>query len=204
MILTFCLLFSSVVHHGYVKRALRLKLRSSFCRMSPSTSMRLAPSCWSCRSRKLKCDRGLPCSNCYSRRIDCLYDKEVTASSKQSCFNDLAHESPTDGADTGLLARNEAMQARIARLEQVVFGASPRASLSHVIYSKAMAGSSPAVEAAEGRKLRLNAEDMDTRLTGSVSFRRPKSVHPYIDTHTSFHILQMNYGSACYPGIIIW
>lgn len=47
-------------------------------------------SCQTCRSRKLKCDRQNPCSNCVSRRVDCVYlarANAATAASTKFSYN---------------------------------------------------------------------------------------------------------------------
>lgn len=67
-----------------------------------------------CRMKKLKCDRNQPCSNCSSRQWSCAYATArptPPAASRVSSVNGDHIE-----------AENRALQARLTRLEQVVFG----------------------------------------------------------------------------------
>lgn len=66
-------------------------------------------SCHFCRSRKLRCSRQLPCSNCTTRGLNCqLYGPQESSisstSSKRDCPSDL----------------NSEIFARLSRLEEIV------------------------------------------------------------------------------------
>lgn len=52
----------------------------------PSKRSRPVQSCISCRTRKLKCDRELPCGQCNrsNKASDCTYDREIGSMSKTS------------------------------------------------------------------------------------------------------------------------
>lgn len=64
-------------------------------------------SCHFCRSRKLRCSRQFPCSNCSSRGLSCqLYSAHPVAKSRQ------------DASDP----RSEEILARLSRLEDLVLG----------------------------------------------------------------------------------
>lgn len=47
-------------------------------------------SCQLCRSKKLRCDRSEPCSNCALRKVECVY------SGKSSKESDLIHSERFD------------------------------------------------------------------------------------------------------------
>lgn len=77
-----------------------------------SRQRRDPPSCQMCRVKKLKCDRQRPCSNCRTRRLSCNYSRELATTAI-----------PVAGhSDGDLKAQNDALQARVSRLEKAVFG----------------------------------------------------------------------------------
>lgn len=61
------------------------------------------PACQSCRSRKAKCSRRQPCSQCDRLNVDCIYDERRTR----------------PGMKTGAI---ESLNRRLARLEQMFLG----------------------------------------------------------------------------------
>lgn len=93
----------------------------------------------------------------------------MTATSKPTHIPPPVRESTPVASDAGLLAQNEAMQARIEKLEQVVFGTTPSASLFQNAHSKAFSTVSLTAEKAVGKKLCLYPGEMDVRLCGAVS-----------------------------------
>lgn len=73
-------------------------------------------SCESCRKKKLKCDRQLPCANCTSRGVTCEYQGRVpTASGSMSSDPDEVN---------ALRRENAAIKARIDRLEELIYSGS--------------------------------------------------------------------------------
>lgn len=104
--LTSCYFAAS--HHNHFTRRHRRRKKGA---MSPRSQIqkptsRLRPvSCHFCRSRKLRCSRQLPCSNCISRGIDCgLYSPLASIDKPQ---NSNSHET----AD---------ILTRLKRLEEIV------------------------------------------------------------------------------------
>jgi len=73
-------------------------------------------SCQLCRLKKLKCDRQRPCSNCQSRRVSCEYKGDAPR---------LQHDDPDLTSSIDLRNENEAIKARLRRLEATVFGDAP-------------------------------------------------------------------------------
>jgi hypothetical protein len=67
-------------------------------------------SCQTCRTRKLKCDRQNPCSNCLSRRVDCVYLAGVTsanAASSKNSYNNTTRSSALENASP--VARSQSL-----------------------------------------------------------------------------------------------
>lgn len=74
-------------------------------------------SCHFCRTRKLKCSRQFPCSNCTSRGNECqLYPMS-------SHLNPESPENPSNDFNTDVLAR-------LRRLEDIVIGGGPGQTLN--------------------------------------------------------------------------
>lgn len=92
-------------------------------------SMRSRPvSCHFCRTRKLKCSRQFPCSNCTSRGKECqLYPTFATQA--------LSIHSDTKRLDNQAHDFNTDVLARLRRLEDIVIGSgtgqSPNQTASH-------------------------------------------------------------------------
>lgn len=87
-------------------------------------------SCNLCRSKKLKCDRQWPCSNGQSRHLACESQGERPLHVEQV------------GDDDALRSENKSMKARLARLEQAVFGqpsSNAHVALNHASQSTAVA-----------------------------------------------------------------
>jgi hypothetical protein len=86
-------------------------------------------SCSFCRSKKLKCDRRSPCSNCATRQITCDAPFALRTPGDDS-YNDHRNEtfkysgSATDSGDHIINQRNheQPILARLKRLEDAVFG----------------------------------------------------------------------------------
>ncbi|KAF2159684.1 hypothetical protein M409DRAFT_70865 [Zasmidium cellare ATCC 36951] len=78
-----------------------------------SRQRRDPPSCQMCRVKKLKCDRQRPCSNCKTRRLSCNYSRELPVTPMPVA---------ADNYDSDLQAQNQALRARVLRLEKAVFG----------------------------------------------------------------------------------
>ena len=72
-------------------------------------------SCDSCRKKKLKCDREIPCANCTSRSVPCEY---------QGRRPPAAASSPDTEEVKALRRENAAIKARIDRLEELVYSGS--------------------------------------------------------------------------------
>jgi hypothetical protein len=72
-------------------------------------------SCESCRKKKLKCDREMPCANCTSRGVPCEYQGRRPTTSSVAA----------DAEDVNALRReNAAIKARIDRLEELIYSGS--------------------------------------------------------------------------------
>lgn len=68
-------------------------------------------SCHLCRSKKLKCDRQQPCSNCSARGVACTFQQTLLAQQGQQVAPDK---------DDGLVNEIPAILARLQRLEEAV------------------------------------------------------------------------------------
>jgi hypothetical protein len=78
---------------------------------APRSSRSRPVSCHFCRSRKLKCSRQFPCSNCTSRGTTCqLYPTPSLSTSPQNEVEELPVDSNPD------------VLARLRRLEEIVVG----------------------------------------------------------------------------------
>jgi hypothetical protein len=73
-------------------------------------------SCESCRKKKLKCDREMPCANCTSRGVTCEYQGRRPPLSSASTEPDEVNS---------LRRENAAIKARIDRLEELIYSESP-------------------------------------------------------------------------------
>ena len=91
--------------------------------MQESVSHRPRPrqdpvSCDSCRKKKLKCDRGVPCANCTSRGVACEYQGRRPVTTATSSIS-------AESEDVNALRReNAAIKARIDRLEELIYSGS--------------------------------------------------------------------------------
>ena len=75
-------------------------------------------SCESCRKKKLKCDREMPCANCTSRGVACEYQGRRSATTASSSVT-------AESEDFNALRReNAAIKARIDRLEELIYSGS--------------------------------------------------------------------------------
>jgi hypothetical protein len=88
--------------------------------MSLDASQRQRPrqdpvSCDSCRKKKLKCDRDMPCANCTSRSVICEYQGRRPLATATS---------PDSGEVSALRRENAAIKARIDRLEELLYSGS--------------------------------------------------------------------------------
>jgi len=68
-------------------------------------------SCYSCRKKKLKCDRSPRCSNCQARSVECNYQGRTQQPTP-----------PSVTGDADLLTENATIKARLRKLELAVFG----------------------------------------------------------------------------------
>ena len=117
-------------------------------------------SCNLCRSKKLKCDRQWPCSNCQSRHLTCEYKGE------------RPHIADTVD-DEALRAENKAIKARLARLEQAVFG--QQSFNGHVASNHASistAASTPSRLKTDGEKAHEDSDWLESIGTRSVDIVR--------------------------------
>ncbi|KAK6443068.1 hypothetical protein LTR95_000585 [Oleoguttula sp. CCFEE 5521] len=92
------------------------------------TSRRQDPvSCVACRKRKLKCDRTVPCSNCVSRKLECLIaaaEQGGHASTRGSSGDamSVADAAPSSAEVVARLqAESAEVKQRLRRLEHAVF-----------------------------------------------------------------------------------
>lgn len=77
-------------------------------------------SCESCRKKKLKCDREMPCANCTSRGVSCEYQGRRPVPSSVTAEPD----------DVNALRReNASIKARLDRLEQLIHSGSTSVEL---------------------------------------------------------------------------
>ncbi|PMD20687.1 hypothetical protein NA56DRAFT_172083 [Hyaloscypha hepaticicola] len=76
-------------------------------------------SCQSCRTRKLKCNRGRPCFNCSSRDFDCVYLSDQRQPSR------LPVQTAGPGINVSHSCERDcsALRERVRRLKAAVFGA---------------------------------------------------------------------------------
>ncbi|KAJ9216050.1 transcriptional regulator family: Fungal Specific TF [Paecilomyces variotii] len=82
------------------------------------SSLQQPVSCQLCRTRKLKCDRERPCSNCSSRNTTCVYAADPIQEAQPS-------PPPYVPVSTGMRLRegdHESFARRLRRLEDAVFG----------------------------------------------------------------------------------
>jgi hypothetical protein len=102
--------------HGRDDRAMSetdLSHREKKSRQQPGLS------CYSCRARKLRCDREKPCSNCIARNVECLRqgDAQPTVPSRQE-----EETSTTDKSNShkSLQGSRSSVESRLERLEAVM------------------------------------------------------------------------------------
>ena len=92
-------------------------------------------SCHFCRSRKLKCSRIFPCTNCTSRSKTCqLYPDTVLPATPQYQTEELSSNDRTD------------ILARLRRLEEIVITNGPTSSRSGQATTQASSLPSPPVQ----------------------------------------------------------
>ena len=104
-------------------------------------------SCHSCRSKKLKCDRQRPCSNCTTRRLTCEYLKGRPTGASDNGV-------PSDDSD--LYAQNLALKARVEKLEQAVFG--EQSDINVTAASTTLSSSFAAASDANGERAARDAQ----------------------------------------------
>ncbi|WPG98498.1 Hypothetical protein R9X50_00128900 [Acrodontium crateriforme] len=90
-------------------------------------------SCESCRKKKLKCDRLPPCSNCRARGITCVIQGRQAPPSNESHSLSVVGVSGQES----LKAENEAIRARLLRLEEIVLGGGQAPSTSGSAFTSA-------------------------------------------------------------------
>ncbi|KAH8809213.1 hypothetical protein F5884DRAFT_794829 [Xylogone sp. PMI_703] len=112
-----------------------MKRRNSGDLLGAKKSSRPTVSCQLCRSKKLRCDRTQPCSNCTSRNVICLYTTYQDHNSEKLKYNgfpiiestmpflnsppDTAKSSPPAGFNQSWESPN--VLQRLERLERAVF-----------------------------------------------------------------------------------
>ena len=87
-------------------------------------------SCQSCRTKKLRCSRQQPCTNCVTRSINCD-------------FRGRAPVEPLPAENEDLRAENAAIKARLLKLESLVLGGVSLSASSSAPLSRSAASPRP-------------------------------------------------------------
>ncbi|EMD00763.1 hypothetical protein BAUCODRAFT_20800 [Baudoinia panamericana UAMH 10762] len=118
-------------------------------------------SCESCRKKKLRCDRGLPCHNCQTRSIQCEYQGRRPPTTVEQPSHIPSSSQPD------LAAENATIKARLARLEEAV-------------YRNGFATSTPPSAVSEAAPVSYNA-GLRSPVTPQVSSPEPEHVKGYCE-----------------------